>query len=90
MDEQKGAPGYMTYREAAIIFSLMPDIEAAQAIKATANYFLHRTIPENLSGAAKMVFDIMQADIDRDAIKYKQICVRNQNNGKKGGRPKQE
>lgn len=80
----------MTYREAAIIFSLMPDIEAAQAIKATANYFLYGTTPENLSGAAKQVFNIMQADIDRDAKKYAQMVERNRKNGSKGGRPARE
>lgn len=90
MDKQKEVPGYMTYREAAIIFSLMPDIEAAQAIKATVNYFLYRTVPDNLSGAAKQVFDIMQADIDRNAIKYEKIVERNRKNGGKGGRPTQK
>ena len=34
MSEEKIMPGYMTYREAALIFSLMPDEEAAKAIKA--------------------------------------------------------
>ena len=42
-DKPKEAPGYMTYREAAIMFSLMPDGEVAQAIKATVNYYLYGT-----------------------------------------------
>lgn len=37
MEQKKEMPGYMTYREAAIMFSLMPDEEAAKAIKATVN-----------------------------------------------------
>ena len=82
------APGYMTYREAALIFSLMPEREAAQAIKATANYFLYGTMPEGLDGAAVQVFDIMRADIDRNNEKYQQIVARNAENGRKGGRPK--
>lgn len=82
------APGYMTYREAALIFSLMPEREAAQAIKATANYFLYGTMPEGLEGTAVQVFDIMQADIDRGNEKYQQIVERNAENGRKGGRPK--
>ena len=82
------APGYMTYREAALIFSLMPEREAAQAIKATANYFLYGTMPEGGDGAAVQVFDIMRADNDRNNEKYQQIVARNAENGRTGGRPK--
>lgn len=39
-------PGYMTFREAALLFSLMQDEDAAKAIKATVNYFLDGTITE--------------------------------------------
>lgn len=86
-NEKHEAPGYMTYREAAIMFSLMPDTEAAQAIKATVNYYLYGTVTE-LDGVARNVFEIMQADIDRNNEKYQEICSRNEKNGKKGGRPK--
>ena len=88
MSEQKGMPGYMTCREAALIFSLMPDNEAAQAIKATANYFLYGNEPDGLKGAASQVFRIMKADINRDREKYQKIVERNRANGKNGGRPK--
>lgn len=77
----------MTYREAAIMFSLMPDDEAAQAIKATVNYYLYGTVVE-LDGVAGKVFDIMRADIDRNNEKYQEICSRNKKNGKHGGRPR--
>lgn len=82
----KEAPGYMTYREAALMFSLMPDEEAAQAIKATVNYFLFGTVAD-LEGVAGKVFEIMRADIDRGNEKYRKICSRNEENGKLGGRP---
>lgn len=82
------APGYMTYREAALIFSLMPDREAAQAIKATANYFLYGILPEGLEGTAVQAFGIMREDIDRNNEKYRQIVERNTENGRKGGRPR--
>lgn len=74
------APGYMTYREAALIFSLMPEQEAAQAIKATANYFLYGTAPEGLKGTAVQVFDIMRADIDRNNERYQKTVERNRKN----------
>lgn len=84
-----GAPGYITYREAAIMFSLMGNEDAAQAIKATANYFLYGKETE-LTGAAAEVFKIMKADIDKNNIKYAAVKERNRENGKKGGGPRKE
>lgn len=86
-NEKCKAPGYMTYREAAIMFSLMPDTDAAQAIKATVNYYLYGTVT-NLEGVAGRVFEIMQADIDRNNEKYQKVCSRNEKNGKNGDRPR--
>lgn len=77
---EKTMPGYMTYREAALIFSLMPDAEAAQAIKATVNYYLRGEEPE-LSGTPAQVFEIMRGSIDRDAETYKARVE----GGRKGG-----
>lgn len=91
MSEEKSvAPGFMTYREAAVIFSLIGDAEAAQAIKATVNYYLYGKEPESLDGMAQTVYNIMKADIDRNNEKYNRIAERNRENGKKGGRPKPE
>lgn len=70
MSDGKSMPGYMTYREAALIFSLMPDDEAAQAIKATVNYYLRGEVPE-LSGTPAQVFEIMRASIDRGQETYR-------------------
>ena len=90
LEEHNKAPGYMTYREAAIMFSLMPDTDAAAAIKATVGYYLYGTLPDYISGVAAQVFDIMRADIDRNNEKYQEIVERNRENGRKGGRPKKE
>lgn len=87
-DDKREAPGYMTYREAAIMFSLMSDDDAAAAIKATVSYYLYGTLPEDISGVAAQVFNIMRVDIDRNNEKYQEICARNERNGKKGGRPR--
>ena len=62
-------PGFITYREAALIFSLMSDEEAAQAIKATVNYFLYDEFTP-LAGAAQKAFDVMRASIDEGREKY--------------------
>lgn len=81
MQKEKEMPGYMTYREAAIMFSLMPEPDAAKAIKATVNYYLYGEIPEEIAGVAAQVFTIMKADIDRGRISYKKRCE----GGAKGG-----
>lgn len=77
----------MTYREAALMFSLMDDADAAQAIKATVNYYLYGTTA-SLEGVAGKVFEIMRADIDRNNKKYQEVCSRNEKNGRLGGRPR--
>lgn len=79
MNKTKEAPGYMIYREAVIMFSLMPDEEAAQAIKATVNYYLYGTTAD-LDGVAGKVFEIMRADIDRNNEKYQKTVERNKKN----------
>lgn len=79
-DKKYEAPGFMTYREAAIMFSLMPEGDAARAIKATCDYYLYRTLPANLTGTAQQVFKIMKADIDRNNEKYQKIVDRNKRN----------
>lgn len=90
MAEKKAtAPGYMTYREAALMFSLMPEQDAATAIKATVNYYLYGT-EAKLNGIAAQVFDIMRADIDRNNEKYRKTVERNRKNSKNGGRPKKD
>ena len=73
-------PGYMTYREAALMFSLMPENEAASAIKATVNYYLYGAVPD-LTGTAGQVFEIMRSSIDRGQETYKARVE----GGKKGG-----
>ena len=73
-------PGFMTYREAALMFSLMPEADAAAAIKATVNYYLYGTVPEQIQGVAAQVFTIMRADIDRNIIKYQATVERNKSN----------
>ena len=69
MDEEKTMPGYMTYREAALMFSLMSEAEAAASIKATVNYFLYGEVAE-LEGNAAQVFKIMCSSIDRGRASY--------------------
>lgn len=58
----------------------MADDEAAQAIKATVNYYLRGEIPK-LNGTAAQVFDIMKASIDKEQESYNARVE----GGRKGG-----
>ena len=69
MSDEKTMPGFMTYKEAALLFSILGDQDAAAAIKATCDYFLYGTIPE-LTGAAAKVFEVEKAAIDRGRETY--------------------
>lgn len=77
---EKTPPGFMTYRECALIFTFLPDEDAAAAMKAACNYFLFKKRPDGLSEAAAHVADILCADIDKNAEKYAKICKRNAEN----------
>ena len=85
-EKQYEAPGYMTYREAALMFSLMPESDAAKAIKATVNYYLYGQLPSGLDGVAEKVFQIMRADIDRNNAKYREVCKLNAGGGRDSSR----
>ncbi len=45
---------------------------------------------QGLKPMAKVAFNFIKADIDRDAKKYMSTKTRNQENGKRGGRPRKE
>lgn len=60
----KEMPGFMTYKEAALMFSLMSKEDAAAAIQAACNYYLYGEIPA-LTGTAEKAFEIEKASIDR-------------------------
>ena len=59
----------MMYREVAIMFALMNESEAADAIKAVCNYFLYGELPA-LNGAAAQLWELQKAAIDRDRKTY--------------------
>lgn len=80
--EDKQMPGFMTYREAALMFSLMGKEAAADAIVATCRYFLFDEIPE-LEGITAQVFDIQKAAIDRGRAKYEKQVEAGRSGGNK-------
>lgn len=79
---------FLMYTEWEEQFSMLSDEDSGALIKAIISYCSAGSVPDTLSGAAKMAFSFMRAQIDRDAEKYDDACQRNRKNGKKGGRPK--
>lgn len=78
---------FLLYRDYAGQFALLADEEAGQVIKALFCYENGETAPV-LSGAARMLYAGICRDLDRNRDRYEEVCRRNRENGKQGGRPK--
>lgn len=57
-------PAFMTYREAALLYKVLPDADAAAVIKATVDYYLTGDDP-GFSGTLAAVFDVMKTGVDK-------------------------
>lgn len=77
MAEKRETPGFVIYREAAIMLALMPAEDAAAAIKAACDYFLRGTEPPELDGFAAHVYETLQEGIARSEKKYIEKSERN-------------
>ena len=70
----------MTVRERGMLFTMIYS-------------YVNRGYAELLfkpTAAVEMAFDIIRAQLDRDAEKYEQICKKNSEHGKLGGRPRKK
>lgn len=81
-------PGFMTYREIALIYTALDDETAGKVIKAVCDYFWFRQKEGFFTDKAKYVYDMMVSSIDRGQETYNATCVKNAENGAKGGRPR--
>ncbi len=79
--------GFIMYYEYAEHFELLTDEEIGQLMRAL---FAYETTGEvlELTGAVKMAFSFIRADLDKNREKYEERCNKNAENGKSGGRPK--
>ena len=80
-------PGFMTYREIALIYASLNDEEAGRVIKAVCEFFCFGTMANGFEGRAQHIYDAMVSGIDRDQSAYLVRCITNAENGRKGGRP---
>ncbi len=84
MSERKSLLLYTEFYEE---FQQLSDEEAGQVIKALFLEELGEN-PASPTGAAGLLFSILKRILHKDREKYKSVCERNRENGKKGGRPR--
>ncbi len=83
MAEKKEAPGFVVYREAAIMLALIPAEDAAAAIKAACDYFVRGMEPQSLDGYSVHVYETLREGIDRSTKKYQAKSEQNRKSAEK-------
>ncbi|MBQ7981061.1 MAG: hypothetical protein IJ305_05560, partial [Oscillospiraceae bacterium] len=83
MADKKSFLMYTSYLDNVEILS---DEEAGQLLKAIYAFVNGNDIPE-LDRVVQLTFNPIKSHLERDKEKYDNICKRNSENGKKGGRP---
>lgn len=79
---------FILYKDFKSTIDLLTDEQAGKLIKAVFSYVNGRVEPNFNDGVVTIAFSILKTQLERDLVKYKTIVERNQTNGKKGGRPK--
>ncbi len=79
---------FQLYLDYATYFKMLPDEEKGKLIDAIFDYVTDGKTPENLSPMCLMAFTFIKNQYDRDDKKYQEVCKRNLENGKLGGRPR--
>ncbi len=78
---------FVMYHDNRKQFEMLTDEQAGKIIKALMAYSENGTIPDFGDQTLQIMFSFMQAQIQRDAEKYEEMCQKRSENGKKGGRP---
>ena len=71
---------FVLYHDYQSHFDLLSDIELAELIRAIMKYENEGVFPEFKSGAAKLAFSFIKANLDRDREKYTNKCEKNKLN----------
>ena len=79
---------FILYKDYKPNIDILNDAQAGKLFKAIFAYVEDRTEPNFKDGMLKMAFNFIQTQLERDLEKYKIRIKANQDNGKKGGRPK--
>ena len=85
MSEKQSFILYYNYYNQLALLSMK---ERGELITAVFEYELFGTVPEQLPPLVQMAFSIIRDALERDRATYEAVCRRNQENGRRGGRPK--
>ncbi len=86
--ENKAHSGFILYKNFFTQFSMLDLEDRGRLITAIFELELGQEPTLSLSPAAAMAFSFIKDTLIRDRESYDEICRRNAENGKKGGRPK--
>lgn len=79
---------FLLYKDFKSTIDILTDEQAGKLIKGVFSYVNGRIEPNFTDGMLIVAFNVLKAQLERDLVKYKVIVERNQTNGAKGGRPK--
>ena len=86
MTTDKLKKSFILYCDQMQIFEALTDDQAGKLIKHIFLYSKKQAYKHD-DPFINMAFLGIKASLDRDLEKYENICIRNKNNGEKGGRP---
>ena len=69
-------------------FNMLTDEQCGKLLKAMCRYVDTGEVENFHDKMVSFAFSFLKGQIDRDAEKYEEMCTKNAENGKKGGRPK--
>ena len=87
MEKKKSFIVYLDWQEP---LSYLDNTEFGELFRALFSYVESGVLPKFSNNTLKAAFYFMKNALDRDDEKYENICKRNAENGKKGGRPKKQ
>lgn len=86
MAEKKSLLLYYDYQQH---FDFLTDEQVGKIIKSMLSYEIDGVFPEFDEPIMKMTFSFIKSNLDRDKQKFFEKCEKNTENGRKGGRPRQ-
>ena len=79
--------GFLFYHDWITSLQKLPPDQAMHVLSALTEYSQTGERPQMENLAEEIMCDLLANQIDRDKEKYQAVCERNQQNGKRGGRP---
>lgn len=66
--------GFLLYEEDEELFNELGDAEKGEVIKSLFAYFNRGEVPSGMSEVARIVFQVLRRNIDRDVAHYIETC----------------